>query len=118
MTKKQLKELLGKSYTKDKLDSEKVEMIANVLPRRDLKNYIRGIKTWEKRKNIVISLPYLPSEEEKRKLESLYPKKSLIYDIDPELLVGVRVNENDTIMDFSARNALNNLLEHLDQTYD
>lgn len=118
MTKKQLKKLLKKSYTGNKLDSEKVEVIANALERHELKEYIKGLKLTEKKESIVISLPYLPSNEEKNKFDLLYPKKQIIYDIDPSLMIGVRITNNDIITDYSMENALDTLLDNVRQTYD
>lgn len=118
MTRKQLKELISKSYTRARLDPEKVDAIANALSRQDLKDYIKAIKLQEKKKNVLVALPYLPSDEEKKKIQDMYPGKSVVYDIDPSLMIGLRINDNDTVIDYSVKSTLEHLLEHIEQTYD
>ncbi|MDE2590552.1 MAG: hypothetical protein KGL95_12915, partial [Patescibacteria group bacterium] len=57
MTKKQIKTLVVESYTRDQLDENKVNRIAKVLSRKDLKTYIRGLKLEEKKRVVTVALP-------------------------------------------------------------
>jgi len=118
MNSKQLKKLVLESYDKGLLDSEKVEKIAQFLKRNELKEYIKHIKRVENENTVVISLPFLPSEDERQKHSEIFQQKKIIYDIDPNLIVGTKIQENDLITEYNLKSTLENLYNHLEENYD
>lgn len=118
MNNKQLKKLVLESFDKGLLDSEKVEKIAEFLRRNELKEYIKQLKRVESENTVVISLPYLPTEIERKQHGEMFAKKKIIYDIDPTLIVGTKIQENDLITEYNLKNTLENLYNHLEENYD
>ena len=57
MKKKIIDNLVAQSYIKNDLDKKKVNKIAVLLSKSDLKRYINGLKLLDKKKNLIISAP-------------------------------------------------------------
>jgi F0F1-type ATP synthase delta subunit len=118
MSIKKIKELAKISYEDSDLSDKIVDKISSKLTRSDLKKYIREIKITEKKKNVIVTIPTLPNKEDQKKLQSLFPKKKIIYIIDPSLLIGLRVEDNDLISEISLRENFQELINHVTQFYD
>ncbi len=107
MSKKEIQQLVEASYTKDTLDSKKVEKIASLLSRNDVKLYIRGLKLSEKAKTISLVLPDAKLyNSTKKSLEDIFKNKRIIVQEDPSLLLGIKVIDNDMVYDMSLKNNL------------
>jgi len=107
MTKKQIKQLASASYTKEILDSKKVEKIAALLSRADVKEYIRALKLAEKSHTVSLVLPDAKLYNSNRKFwENAFKNKRVIVEEDPSLLLGVKVINNDMIYDMTLKNNL------------
>lgn len=109
MTKKQIKELVLKSYIKNKLDKNRVDLVANKLNRKSLKEYIRALKKFESKNTIIISVPNMPEQNEIKILSDLFTGKKIVYNIDPTLLVGIKLVKDDLIYDYNLKNTLENM---------
>lgn len=118
MKKKQIQQLVTASYKKEELDAEKVNNIASQLDRTEIKEYIKALKSFENKNSVTITLPRLPEEEEKKKFSSLFPEKKIVYNIDPSLLVGVKIKDNDLITEISLKDTLEDMVDYIDQNYD
>lgn len=116
MTKKQIAALVTESYTKDKLDEKKVEHIASLISRKDLKKYLRGLKLAEKSRTVSLVLPdanvYNNSE---KLLQGVFQGKRIIVEEDPSLLLGMKVIDNDTVYDMSLKNNLETFTQEVAQ---
>ena len=118
MNKKQIKQLILESYKNDTLDPERVDEIVNILDRKELKEYIKVLKNWENKKSVVITMPYPPKNEDKYKFLTLFPDKKIVYNIDPSLLVGVKIKNDDLITEINLKDTLRNIVDYISQTYD
>lgn len=118
MKKNILKELLLESYSNGDLDAEKVENIANHLKRGQLKEYIRVLKASEKKKSIIFTSPTMPSEEAQKKLQDMFLHKKIVYVIDPDLLMGIKVTNEDMEYDLNLQHTLDTLLEYIEHSYE
>lgn len=118
MKKKIIKQLVFESYKKENLDEETVYSIADKLNRHELKAYIHELKQHEKMKNVYVSLPYPPTNEEKTALELLFPKKKIAFIIDPTLGVGVKITNNDLITEMNFRDTLEDIITYTTEDYD
>jgi len=118
MTKKKFKHLVLASYKNNELNQGKVEQIANLLSKKELKNYIRELKQYEKKRTVVISLPYLLEKNDQDKIASLFKGKKIIYMIDSSLVVGIKVIDNDLISEYNLKNTLEQIASHVKQNYD
>lgn len=114
MTKKMITQLVNASYTKDLLDSKKVEKIAGLLSRHDLKLYLRGLKLSEKAKTISLVLPDAKLyNSAKKHFEEKYKGKEVIVAEDPSLLLGMKVIDNDMVYDMSLKNIVESFAQEV-----
>lgn len=118
MNKKHIKKLVIHSYKKERLDSKIVQRIADLLSRSELKDYLNELKRYEKKRTVIVSLTDYPTELEQKKLGALFPHKKIVYNIDPSLLTGMRVMDDDVLLDINLKNTLDELVEHVTQTND
>lgn len=113
MTKKHIQQLVNASYSKNQLDEKKVAKIATLLTRRDLRGYIRLLKLYEKKQAVIVALPYLPKEPIQKKISETFPDKKIVYIVDPTLMAGIRIENNDIITEYNLKNILDNISNHI-----
>lgn len=105
MTKRQITALVSASYINNKLDSKRVEKIATLLSRADLKLYVRGLKLAEKAMTISLVLPDAKLYNSNKKIwEDKFKNKKIVVQEDPSLLMGVKIVDNDMVYDMSLKN--------------
>ena len=116
MNKKIIKKLALESYTKDNLDSKKVDRIVKHLGRSDLKLYIKAIKNYEGSRTVTLLLPSISDRISLvKEIEKLFPNKKIVIRIDENLIAGIRIIDNDSVYDFNMQNTLENLVSHVNQ---
>ncbi len=119
MNKRLIKTLVLNSYKNNKLDSNTVATVIDLLKKRKLiKEYIRELKREEKRRSIFITTPYQLSREEYDNLTKAYPNKKIMADIDPNLILGARITRGDLTYELDIKDTLENLISHIKETYD
>lgn len=111
--------LAKESYTKNQLDEKKIITFTAKMDRKTLKVYIDSIKTIEKKKNVIVALPNVKSYNISRKLfEEIFPNKDIIFEEDTQLILGVRITDNDMIYEKSLENSLHNILSEVKKNYE
>ncbi len=118
MTKKQIKKLLTLSFTNGLLDTKKVEFIASNLKRKELKQYIKALKMWEKGQSIIVRAAKSPSDLDKNKFASIFQDKNIIFETNPSLLLGIKIIDNDMEYELNLKNKLESILSYLSQRND
>lgn len=118
LQKKQLKSLIDHSYNKDDIEEESILQIAEKLKRSELKQYIQALRQKQRMQSAVITLPFPPTEEERKKHQLMYPNKKIIYEVDPSLFLGARIKQDDTITEYSVKDSLTAIAEYLEDEYD
>ena len=116
MTKKQIKLLAQKSFIRKQLDSKRVLSFTKGMKRRELREYLRAVKSIDAKNKVTIIVPSL-SKFKKSDLSvflKTYANKEIIYQEDPSLLVGVKIIDNDLVHDFNLKNSLENIIEMYD----
>lgn len=113
MTKKQLQNLALQSYTKGLLDEKKVNSAALILKRSQLKQYIKELKRYESKKTVSIKVAQLPTKTYQQIFLKLFPNQQIFYTVDPTLLVGIQIVNNDQVFDLNLKDTLNNLLTYV-----
>ena len=93
--KKQIEELVQASYKEGNLDEVTVKKIADKLNRNMLKIYISMLKQEEKKKMVFVTTPKPLSKSDREKVKSLFPKKKIVEEIDPSMIGGIKIVEND-----------------------
>ncbi len=117
MNRRNLQQLVVESYTDGDLDITKVNKIADLLTKKELKLYIKALKNWERQNTIVVDVPQSDIGSIKQ-LQSIFPDKRIVMNVDPTLLLGMRLQHNDDIYEMSLKNTLNKITEHIEEQYD
>lgn len=108
--------LISASYKKDILDQKKVNKIACLISKTDLKKYIYGLKLAESKKTVTVSCP--TDKFELTKLEKLFPNKKIIFKKDPSLMLGVKIVDNDLVYELTLKDSLGKIVNYIEQNYD
>jgi hypothetical protein len=116
MNSKKIDKLVTASYKGDNLDQGKVNKIASLVSRTDLKKYINGLELAEKKKSLIISSP--SNNQDADRFRKLFPHKKIILKKDPSLMLGLKVVDNDIVYEFTLRNSLDKILSYIEQNYD
>lgn len=116
MNKKKIDKLVLASYENNNLDQKKVNKIASLISRSDLKKYIKGLKMVEKKKSLIILSPI--NNQDFKKFEKLFPHKKIIFKKDPSLMLGVKIVDNDIVYEFTLKNSLDKIVSYIEQNYD
>lgn len=116
MNRKKINKLIAISYKDDRLDPGKVNKIAQLISKTDLKKYINGLKLTEMRRNLIVSSPI--DSQSLKKFQSLFPHKKIIFKKDPSLILGVQLTDNDIVYELTLKNSLEKILRHIEQSYD
>ncbi|MBU2632773.1 F0F1 ATP synthase subunit delta [Patescibacteria group bacterium] len=113
---KKIQTLVTKSYTQGELDREKANRIATNLSRGELKNYIRGLKDYENERTVTVVIPsnkLINENEVKEQFEKAFFGKRVVIKTNPDLIVGIKIINNDLIYELSLKNTLDSLKEYL-----
>jgi len=108
--KKQIEELVQASYKDGKLDEATVKNIADKLNRNMLKMFISLIKQEEKKKMVFVTTPKPLSTKDREKVKSLFPKKKIVEEIDPAMIGGIKVVENDEAFDMDLNRTFHDII--------
>ena len=119
MKKKVLKKIVTASYSKkNELDKEQVDIISGYLTRRELRDYIRALKQIEKKKHLFVDMSFSPTPEQEDLLRKQFSGKDVVFQVDQDLLLGVRITDNDIVYDMNLQRTLDAIEEFIEQQYD
>lgn len=117
MSRKKLKTIVAASYNNDIMDFNKVHTIVTSLRSRNgLKQYINELKNYENKKNVTVTTPF--NVNKAKVFEKLFPNKKIVYKIDPSLMLGVKIVNNDNVYEFNLKNILQNITPYITKSYD
>ncbi|CAN5210663.1 hypothetical protein BH09PAT1_BH09PAT1_7660 [soil metagenome] len=118
MNRQTLKQLVLESYSESgDLEPAKINKIADLLTKKELRLYIKTLKNWERQNKILIEVP----NEDKidlGELKEMFPTKKFVVSVDPSLLLGMRLQDNDDVFEMSLKNTLDKITEHIEEQYD
>ncbi len=118
MTKKLLKQLVQISYEGNKLDQTKVDNIAHLLNRKDLRKYIKVLKAREKELTVELAIPNGTNDAEYiKRFQPLFADKKIRVTKDPNLLLGARITDNDIVYDLSLQSSMNQLQNFVEENF-
>lgn len=121
MTRKQIKNLVLNSYSKNNLNSLRVKKIADKLTREDLKRYLRALKEADKEKSVTIVMPEIMIKDKKgieSKFKNAFKNKKISFVTDPSLILGLKIINNDLIYELSLDNTFDKINDYLLEKYD
>lgn len=115
--KKKIQKFVSNSYHGEQLDSKTVEMIADHMNRQTLKQYINSLKQEEDKKQVTITSPKSLTDKDMQTLKNLFPDKRIIYILDPEMINGIQITDNDREYELNLNRTFNDIIDHLSR-YD
>lgn len=115
MDKKLIKKLAAASYRKNKLDEDKVNRIALKLNRRELRGYIKALKEMQSRFRVYVEYTNELGEAGKKEIEELFPGKEVIFQKNSDLLMGIRITENDIVSNINLGNSLKQITAYVEK---
>lgn len=116
MTKKVIKELAQKSFVRNNLDTKRVKYFVSKMKRKEIREYIRSIKTIDAKNTVRVIFPSLTKVEKSDilKLSKFYKGRKIVVGEDPSLILGVRLIDNDLVYDFNLKNSFESIIEKYD----
>ena len=115
MNKKFIDKLVAVSVKNNELQKDKIDYIANKLSRQNLKLFITALRKWIKEHTVYIEYAIEPSNDLKKEFEDVYRGKRVVFLHNSNLMVGIRVTENDTIYEMNLHNTLEDLTQYINQ---
>lgn len=116
MDKKQIDKLAEISYIDNKLDAGRVDKIISHLSRAQSRDYLKALKKKENKLIVYIDYALSLSEENKKKFGDLFPDKKVIFRSDPQLLMGIRVTQDDMVYNLNINSAFGQIREYLEKS--
>ena len=110
-----IKQLVLASYTQGMLDEDRVMQIADALSRNNLKRYIRAIKLQEAQQDVTIEVAAETDESFVHEMEQIFSEKNVTVQVDPTLLLGVRITDNDMVYEASMKHTLDDLITKMSE---
>ncbi len=116
---REIKKLAEQSFTNGNLDVKKIKKIIDLLGKKQLKVYIKFLKKLENERLVWVFTPMDKVEDKiTDKIKSIFPNKKIEYVSDSNLIVGLRIIDNDMVYEFNLKDSLDNLITYLKQSYD
>ena len=111
---KKIKNLELASYKNGNLDSLLVSKFIKQLSRKDLKIYIKILKSIESKKNVVLTVADTNiSGEFLKKTKNLFPGKEIIVKEDKSLIAGLKIVDFDMVYEFNLKNKIEKISEFI-----
>lgn len=116
MTKKQIKQLVKLSFVRNNLDPKRVLRFAKIMKRSELRDYVKYLKAQIASKQVIIQVTKI-EEIDKPKIQKqfgrLFPNKKIHLEENRDLILGLRVIDNDKIYDFNLKNYFEDMGSYL-----
>jgi len=117
MNRQTLKQMVLESHINGELNVAKINKIVDLLTKKELRLYIKALKNWEKKNKITIEVADKTGFDLSG-FEDLFPDKKMVVTVDPSLMLGLRLQNNDDIFEMSLKNTLEKITEHIEEQYD
>jgi len=115
MDKKLIKKLAIVSYINNKLNEEKVNRIVKNLSRRELREYIKALRDLQNKNTVYVDYSNELDDNYKREIEGIFPNKEVIFRRNKDLILGVKITENDIVSNINLNNSLKQITMYFDK---
>lgn len=115
MNKKQIKQLAIASFNRGNIDPKKVLRISSRLKRSELRDYVKFLKMQIYQRLVRIQIPNLKTVDEaklRKQFSNIFLNKKIIIEENPQLLLGMKIIDNDRIYDFNLKDSFESINEH------
>ncbi len=116
MNKKKIKQLADISFVNKKLNTDTVEKITEKLNSKEFREYIKALKRVLAKTNVYIESASELDAKDKKSFEELYKNKTLVFRINPELIMGIRIIEDDMVYNLNIENSIIQIKDYLDKS--
>jgi F0F1-type ATP synthase delta subunit len=113
MDQKLIAQLVEKSFKNNELDREAVLEIAERLTKSHLREYIKQLKKYIATHTVIVETAYAVTPEMKKSLEELYKDKKVEYRVNEDILLGIKIYENDIIFSKNLKDTLTDIKNYL-----
>lgn len=113
MDKKIINQLIERSLANNELNRDKILSIAAQLNRTQLKIYIDGLKKWVREHTVIIETAKDVSKDTKDEFKRQFSGKRVVFRSNPDLLLGVKVTDNDTVYEMDLKDSLEHVRNYL-----
>ncbi len=115
----EIKKLAKQSFKNGNLDMKIIRKTASLLSKKQLKTYIKFLKKFENERLVWVFTPMNKVENKiTDRIKSIFPNKKVEYVIDPSLIAGLRIVDNDMVYELNLKDFLRNMITYLKQSYD
>lgn len=106
MTRKKMKLLVNSAYANREFNEKQMSKIVNALNRRELKLFIKLLKTQINKSTVYVTVPSKENQQILKDLEKIFPNKYVIIHEDKSLIAGVKVTDYDMVYNLNLNSTL------------
>lgn len=118
MLKKKIKQLAQASFKGKNLDERRINLVASKLKRKDLRFYLKELTLLKQQGTVEVYLSSDVDDQIKNQVQIRFPQKDIVYTIDKDLLAGMRIVDNDILIDLSLQDIIERLVTNIYETND
>lgn len=116
MNSKKITQLADISFENNKLNTNIVEKITKKLNSKEFREYIKALKRVLAKTNVYIESASELDTKDKKSFEEIYKNKSLVFRTNPELIMGIRIIEDDMVYNLNIENSIIQIKDYLDKS--
>lgn len=120
MTIRKIKKLAEASYTDNHIDKKAINKISLILKGKELKFYVKALKNFNKRNTVEFYVPSkkMVTDDMIKSISNFFKNKIVNLIEEPSLIAGARIIDNDMIYELNLKDSLENLIDHIQKSYD
>jgi F-type H+-transporting ATPase subunit delta len=109
----QIKELAGAVVENGGFSDKDLQWVLGKFSRSELKAFVNAL-AWEvKNKTLVVNYAGAVSDQDKKRITSLFPGKTPEFKLDKGLVAGVRLEYGDYVLDYSVSGIIKRILNSM-----
>jgi len=113
MEKKLITQLVEGSFRNNEIDGEIVNSIADKLNKSQLREYIKQLKKYLAGHTVRVETAFPIGKTTEKELEERYSNKKINYVINKNLILGIKIYEDDVIYSKNLKDSLEDIQNYL-----
>lgn len=111
LSKKILAKIVQASKEKKHISQNHVTMIAQSMSRSQLKQFIKALQNDMLQNTVYVDTAAPLSDNGQDQFQNQYPNKNVVFSVNPQIILGCRVTNNDLVYEGDLKSRLNVILE-------
>jgi F0F1-type ATP synthase delta subunit len=107
---KKVRKLVELSFENGKIDNKVAEYILTNLSKKELKDFLKILKSKVEANRVMISSASILNSSEKITMSRLFPDYSVEFEENKQIGGGIKVTIGDTIIDLSVKNYIDTII--------